>query len=203
MNSFSSVTSPFGYWSFYLQGNQFVLKPIPTTGSVRVWFYQRPNNLILTSSAAQITSIAGNVLTVTSVPSSITTSVTCDIISDQPHFNTLLQDFLPTATSSTSITFSSVPSTVLVNNWVSPSGQSPIIQLPVEFKPLLIQRVVVKYYEIQGYLDKMGAAQKKLEMIEKDLFELINPRVSESPKRIVPDSNIIGGYRRWRAWRAT
>ena len=49
----------------------------------------------------------------------------------------------------------------------------------------------------------MASAEAKLKEMEKDLFELINPRVSSEPKRIVPDSNVVGGYRRWRAWRAT
>lgn len=201
---FSTDHSPTGFWTFYMKGNQCVVLPIPTTGSVRLWYYIRPNQLIPTTSAAQITAIAGAVLTVTAVPTTITTMRAVDIIQDQPHFNTLLMDSIPTNTTATQITLpSAVPSTVSVGDWVCPALQTCVPQIPVEFRPLLIQRVYVKYLEVQGYLDKMKASQAKLEAMEKDLFQLINPRVSEEPKRIVPDSNIIGGYRRWRAWRAS
>lgn len=202
-DQFSTLSSPTGYYSFYLKGNSVVILPAPSGGVIRLWYYRIPNQMIVTTSAAQITAINSNVLTCTSVPSGITTSVACDIIQDQPHFNTLDMDATPTAVTSTTITFTSVPSTVSVGDWVAPAGQTPVPQIPVEFRPLLIQRVAVKYYEIQGYMEKMKAAQMKLEAMEKDLFMLINPRVVEEPKNIVADYNLIGGYRRSSTWLAT
>lgn len=202
---FSTVTSPSGYFQYYLRGNQLVLIPNPTTGVIRLWHYQRPNTLIVPSAAAQITAIDTNtnIVTCSSIPSTFATSTPLDLIRDQAGFDCLAIDQTPTAVSGSDVTFSSLPTGLAVGDWIALAGQTPVPQIPVEFRPLLIQRVVVKYNEIQGYMDKMKASEAKLEQMEKDCFEAINPRVKEDPKRIVPDSGLIGGYRRWRAWRAT
>lgn len=202
---FSTVTSPSGYYQYTLIGNQFSVSPNPTTGVIRQWFYCRPNNLVKVTQAAQITAIDPVTFTLTfsSVPSTFQSTLPYDIIKDQPFFDWLSQDLVAVNITTTTAQFSSLPSNVVVGDWLALAGQTPVPQIPVEARPLLAQRVVVKYNEIQGYLDKMKAAQKKLDDMEKDLFDVLQPRVAEEPKRIVPDSNLIGGYRRWRAWRAT
>lgn len=200
---FSTITSSTGYYAFYIQGNNIVVLPNPTSGTVRLWYYVRPSTLIATSAASQVTVIASNVLTFASLPSTITTSTPCDLVKDQPFFDIQGMDLTPTVVTSTQLTFSAVPSALVVGDWVALAGQTPVPQIPVEFRPLLSQRVVVKYYEAQGYLGKKKAAQEKYTEMEKDLMGIINPRVVEAVKTIVPDGSLIGGYRRWRAWRAT
>jgi hypothetical protein len=70
-------------------------------------------------------------------------------------------------------------------------------QVPVEFQQLLAQRVVVKIYELQGYLDKMKAAQAKLEEMEMALTALITPRMQAAPKVINPS---WGGRKPGSSW---
>lgn len=200
---FATNESPSGFYSFFFMGSSINLQPNPTSGYVRIWYYERPNTMVLTSQAAQVTVIAGNVLTFDTIPTTITTGTACDFIQDQPHFNSLGIDQTPTVVTSSQLTFSDVPDDLAVGDWVSLAGQTPVPQIPVEFRPLLVQRVVVKYNEIQGYLDKMKASQTKLEAMEKDLLQLINPRASGAPKRVVPNQNLTGGTWQWRAWRAT
>lgn len=202
-DQFSTNASPNGVYSFYLKANQVVILPIPTTGSIRLWYYQRPNELVPTDECSQISAISSGTLTVDqTATTSITTATPCDLIKDQPFFDSLATEITPSSVGATSIVFSSsdVPTTLSVGDWVALAGKTPVPQIPVEFRPLLVQRVVVKYYEIQGYLDKMKAAQKKLEDMEKDTFMLINPRVVEEPKTISPSCDLIGGYSNWRRW---
>lgn len=200
---FSTITSPSGYYSFYIEGNSVVIQPNPTSGSIRMWYYTRPNNLVATTSAAQITAINSNVLTFSTIPTTITTSTPCDIIKDQPGFDLLDSDDTPTAVTSTTITFTSVPSTVSVGDWVSLAGQTPVPQIPVEFRPLLALRVAVSNFMTQGYTDKMVKAQAKLEEMERALFGMIQPRVVEEPKRLVPDGMVFGGVKRAKILTAT
>jgi hypothetical protein len=207
---FSSVSSPTGYWGYYLQANQIVIRPANVSGLIRQWIMMRPNTMVLPSAAAQVTAVdlTTNKLSFASIPTTFQSAIQYDCIMDQPHFGWNFVDQTGTV-NGLDITFASLPlaadgtSAVQVGDWLALAGQTPIPQVIVEFRPLLVQRVVVKYYEIQGYLEKMKAAQEKLKEMEKAVFELINPRVADEPKRIVPDSNVIGGYRRWRAWRAT
>lgn len=196
-DQFSTVTSPNGNYSFIPLDDQIKILPNPGTGSVRLWHYRAANQMVVTSEAAQITSIAGAILTFASVPSTITTATNCDIVKDQPQFGWLDIDLMPVNVTTTTIEFSSVPTTVAVGDWVALAGQTPVPQCPKEFRTLLVQRTVVKYYEAQGYFDKMKAAQKKLEDLEEEVMNLINPRVAEKPKRIISPFG-VGGMR-WRA----
>lgn len=202
---FATNQSPTGFYSFFLLANGINVQPAPTTGYVRIWYYVRPNKMVVTTEAAQITVINTGTSTVTfdTIPTSITTATPCDFVKDQPQFNVLSFDETPTVVSSTQLTFTELPDDLAVGDWVALAGQTPVPQIPVEFRPLLVQRVVVKYNEIQGYLDKMKASQMKLDSMEKDLLQMINPRVSGAPKRIIPNQNLSGVSWQWRAWRAT
>ncbi len=207
---FGTDTSPTGYWGYYLQANQFCVRPVPTAGVVRQFVMVRPNLLVATTAAAQVTAVdlGTNTLSFSSLPTTFVTGTVFDSVKDQPHFGWNFIDKVGTV-SGTDVSFSALPtkpdgsSEVAVGDWLALAGQTPVPQVIVEMRPLLVQRVVVKYYEIQGYKDKFKIASEKLKEMEKDVFELINPRVADEPKRIVPDGNIIGGFRRWRAWRAT
>lgn len=197
-DQFSTVTSPTGGYAFMLVGNSVQILPNPVAGVVRLWHYRAPNQLVQTSEAAQITAIAGNVLTFSTIPSTITTSSPCDLIKDQPGFEWLGIDLTPVNVTATTIEFASVPATTAVGDWVALAGQTPVPQIPKEFRTLLVQRTTIKYYEAQGYFDKMKVAQNKLEELEKEVMDLINPRVAEVPKRIVSPFGVIGKSRRWR-----
>lgn len=89
------------------------------------------------------------------------------------------------------MTLENAVSGLSVGDWLALEGQTPIPQIPVEFRPLLEQRVVVKLYELQGFLEKMKIAQKKLEELERSTFTLITPRVKSSTKVIHP---VNGGF---------
>lgn len=207
----STETSPTGDLSYLLIGNQIKIYPIQTSGTVRIWYLRRPNTMVVTSSCAQVTGVSATTLTfaASTIPSTFSVTTLMDCIQDQPHFDWRFTDYTPSSVTATTVVFSSLPTDqngaalIQVGDWLALAGTTPVPQIPVEFFPLLVQRTVVKYYEIQGYKDKVAMAQKKLDDMERDVFELINPRVSSEPKRIIQNSNIIGGFRRWRAWSAT
>lgn len=174
----------------FMKGNYVQILPIPNIGVARLWYYKRPSALIATSQAARITAINGAVLTVSSVPSNITNGDEIDVCGDQPPFNVLGERTI-TGIAGTDITLSSAVTDVEIGDWIALRDQTPIPQIPVEFRPLLEQRVVSKVYELQGYLDKMSASDKKLEALEKDTFNLITPRIKSQTKVINP---INGGF---------
>lgn len=197
---FSTSAPVNGSYSFYIKGN-YIIIPGTISGSIRLWYYTRPNSLVAAAAGCQITAIAANILTFTTIPATITTLSPCDLIKDQPGFDGLSLDVTPTGVTATTITFNAgdVPATLAVGDWVTLAGQTVVPQIPVEFSPLLVQRVVVKYYEIQGYLDKMKAGEEKLKEMSSDVLAIINPRVAEAPKRIVASMDLIGGSSaRWR-----
>jgi hypothetical protein len=57
--------------------------------------------------------------------------------------------------------------------------------------------VVCQAYEAQGYLEKLGAAQKKLKELEDATFALITPRVKSRTKVInAVNGGFLSGTRR-------
>jgi hypothetical protein len=177
-------------YGYYIRGNTIKVLPSDFSGGLRVWFLRRPNALVATSACGSITAIASNVITVSSLPTTFVVGTTVDLCQDQPTFNVLSSPTI-TAISGTDVTLSAVPDDLAVFDWLCLQNQTPVPQVPVEFRPILEQRVAVKIYELQGYLDKMKAAESVLAKMEKDMFTLISPRVKSQTKLINPQN---GGF---------
>lgn len=187
--STSSPTST--SYGFFLRGNYVQILPTPNIGTVRLWFFKRVSTLIATTAACQVVSIAGPIVTVASIPSTITVGGFVDSLGDQPPFNILGDNQEILAISGSDITLDDTVTDLAAGDWIALHNQTPVPQIPVEFRVLLAQRVVCKIYEIQGYLEKLKAAQAKLKEYEDDTFNLITPRVKSQTKVI---NAVNGGF---------
>lgn len=187
---FSTISPTSTSYGFFPRGNQIQILPTPSIGVARFWYIKRTSDLVLTSQCAQITSIASNVFTVSSVPSTLTVDDTIDLVGDQPPFN-ILGTRTITNIVGTDITLSSAVNDSAIGNWICLESQTCVPQIPVEYRILLTQRVICKIYELQGYLDKKREAEKALEKYEKATIRLITPRASSKTKVISP---VNGGF---------
>lgn len=198
----STTSAPNGGTSFYLYGNKLMVLNNPTSGYIRLWYFCRASALVPEASAAQVLSIAGNIVTVSATPSTFTTAKPMDFIKDQPGFDWLGLDSTPTLISGEDITFTSVPTDLAEGDWIALAGQTPVPQVPVEFRSLVSLRVAERWAASQGYSDKA----KLLEGRRKDMEEamsMISPRVEEEQKQIVPDGSFLANGRSARfGWRA-
>lgn len=181
-------------YGFFIRGNSVQILPVPTNGTVRLWFYHRPSALVATSAAAQVTAINGAIVTVSSLPSTMLVDTEVDALQDQPTFN-ILSERVIVDISGTDIELDEEVEGLEVGDWLALHEQTPIPQIPVEFRPLLEQMVVVKVYELQGYLDKMKAAQMKLSELEKDMTALITNRVKTKTKVVNSSTGGLVGSR--------
>jgi hypothetical protein len=177
-------------YSVFMKGNFIQILPMPTFGTVRVWYSKRTSDLILTSAASKINAINAAVVTVSSIPSTITNGMTVDACGDQPPFNILGTRTITNITG-TDITLDTAVDDLAVGDWLALEGQTPIPQIPVEYRVILAQRVVCKIYELQGYDSKMKLATMKLQEYEKDIMNLVTPRVKSQTKTI---NAIQGGF---------
>jgi hypothetical protein len=201
-----TLNPPTNTYAFYFRGNNIVTLPILPDGVLRVWYYVRPSNLVAQATCAQVTDfdLVANTVTVAAVPSGYSTGVVIDFTQDQPPFGLLSFDVALTNVVGSIFSVGSglVPSTIAIGDWICLAGTTPVPQLPLEFYPLLAQRVSVKILESQGYLTKMAAAQKKLMEMEKDVMSIINPRDEGNPKKITPSRSLVspGPGRRGGFW---
>ena len=187
---YSTISPTSTSYGFFMKGNYVQILPIPNIGVARLWYIKRMSDLVLKASCGNITAINSNVISVSSLPSTFLVGTALDAVGDQPPFNILGSPTI-TAINGTDVTVDSAPTGLSVGDWLCLQNQTCVPQIPVEFRLLLAQRVVCKIYELQGYLEKLAAAEKKLSAYEKDTFALITPRVSTKTKIINP---VNGGF---------
>lgn len=184
---------------FYLRGNEIVISPTPTNSSdtLRIHHYQRPSKVVLTTECAQVTSIDTNTnqVTVSSLPSTINSNSIVDIVRNKSGFECLEIDKSISGISGTTISFSSLPSRLVIGDWICLAGESPIAQIPVELHPVLTQAVVVKCLEAMGD-NKMKVAEEKLQMMKRNVFQMISPRVDGENKKIINNQSLLNHLRR-------
>lgn len=205
------VSTNFSPWynsrGFYFKNNKVYIYPDVSnysSFSLRIKYYRRPNNIVPTTECGRITAIdtGTNVVTLTRLPSTWTTATTFDIIQGRPPFDSLDDDATITAYDSNNktITLTTLPTDMIVGDWVAEANCSPIAQLPYEVFNILEQRAVVKVLE--GLGDTQGlkqAAEVYTDMIDK-FQKLITPRADGSPKRIRRSSVLFGGGRVRQNW---
>lgn len=182
---------------FYIQNNTLVLYPTPyqAVDILRMGYYMRPNSLVDPSVCGLITAIntTTSQVTVSVLPSTITTSTLIDFVKSNPGFECTAFDQTITNISSTTLTFSSLPNNLAVGDYVCPATQSCVVQVPVELQPLLFQYVVVRILSAQGDNTNLKAAVAELESLERAASILLSPRVSGNVKRVVN----ARGINRW------
>lgn len=183
----SPTSTSYGY--FFI-GNYVQILPKPIVGSCRLWFIKRTSDLVLISAAAQVTAVAGAVVSVSSVPSTMVVGADIDACGDQPPFNIFGTREITDVTG-TDITLDAEVEDLAIGDWLALEGQTPIPQIPVEFRLLLIWRVVELAWELQGGLEKAGYAKKRRMEYTQDTFGLITPRVASDTKVISP---VNGGF---------
>lgn len=180
---------------FYLRGNQVIMYPAPTVTQdlLRLSYSCRPNRLVDSTECGKILSINTSTNTViidTAAPSTFSVSQPLDFINAQPHFDWWAQDQTPLSFSTTTyandtIVFSSLPTGLAVGDYLCLTGESCIVQVPVELQPLLIQYVVVRVLSAQTDSQALKDAVSELTKLEENALLLIAPRVVGKPKRAV------------------
>lgn len=175
--------------SFYLRGNKVVLVGTPTAGTLRLYYYQRPNRVVATTAVGEITALntVTGVLTLSmAAPTTFTVGVTYDLVRGKSGFDTQAKDLTPTAVGASSITFAAanLPTGLAVGDYVCLAQETPIAQVPVELHPLLAERVTATVLHALGD-EKAGAAYKVAEDMEKRILKLLTQRTEGSSRYVV------------------
>jgi hypothetical protein len=191
-------TTDFG---FFLRDNKVWLLRSEnySSYSLRLYYYRRPSELVLPAACAPVTATGTTTFEAT-VPSTMTTGDTVDVVQVLPPFGTLKQDITATW-SGTTVTPSSYPTGLAVGDYMCPVRKSCVPQIPVEVWPVLVQAVVVKIQEILGDQGNLRRAQEKLEKVTEDASSLLSPRVVGEVKRIKNHDGFIHENAAWfRGW---
>jgi hypothetical protein len=197
----NSSAQTFGY---YFMNDQLVLVPAPTSDDwvLEVYYEQRCSNLVKLEAAARVTGIASNVVTVAEVPSGITDGVECDFVRGKGGHRVLAMDEAVTSvdTSARTLTFpaNTVPAGLVVGDYVTVAGQSPVLQIPDELHPIL-ETLVSKRgtYSLGDYEARRELSDDEKEEIKAALMQ-VEPRNRGEPKKFVGQGLLRGRARRGR-----
>lgn len=191
-------------WGFYLRNNKVILYLGSTTGSsssfqyLRLRYVRQPNQLVLSTACGEVVGIAGNVITVDSVPSTFSTSETYDLISNSPQmFDSLLDGGTITAidTMAKTITFTAgtVPDDLQIGDWVCLANQSPLPQIPATPGiDLLLQLSAAKCLEIHGDTQGFNVAMSQAADMKNYFISVITPRVDGNVIRLASPNSLYG-----------
>ena len=191
-------------WGFYFQNNKVRLYLGSMQGGsssyrfLRLRYIRQPSTLVESDACGEITNIAGNVITMSNVPTTFTTSATYDLISNSPQMFVSLGDDLTvtavtTGTNGTITLTDTPPDTLAVGDWVALAGQSPIPQIP--FNPgfqLLLQLSAAKCLEIHGDVQGFNVAMSQASDMKNYFISVITPRADANQIRLTTPNSLYG-----------
>lgn len=194
--------------SFYFRGDKICVVPQPVSSNslfLETWFFLRPSDLTSTSNAAQIQSQSGDMLTLNSVPPTITVGSLIDVVKGLQGNSTVVYDCPVTNIAGNTITLSTgcltvpvLPSPVpaiVAGDWVSPALTTPVLQVPDEGFQFLVYRTACRVLEAVGDFDGKRSLMEQLPQLEKD-FELIcAPRIENEGLKVIQRNGLLRGSR--------
>lgn len=176
--------------AFYLRGDSIVLSPTPssTSNTLRVYYSSAPGALVETTACAVISAIntSTNVISVTTIPSTWVTGNSFDLIQATGSHSPLSIDNVSTSVSGTDITLPSLPTGLAVGDYVCLAGESCLIQLPNDVRPILATLVAAEMLISMNQPNGEKLLAKGMARLVQSL-KLITPRVSGEVEVILPD----------------
>lgn len=180
---------------FYLEASNIVFCPAPTQDAwIRFGIPVRPGNMVLPTTARQLASVTPsgpNAFAVTWTGALSFTSGLIDVIASGSPFEYLGLNITATGITTTAATLSYVQETAgnllyvpQVGDWITVSGQSPVVQLPSEAQQLLVQRGAEYCLRFLGYLEEAAAAKNLGDTMEQSLAPLLTPRTPGNPRKL-------------------
>lgn len=192
-----SGSSPRG---FMFQGNNCILVPAVTSGTLVVSYQQRTGELVLPTSAAVIDNrLNSTTLVVSNAPNTIASDVLCDVVGFQPNFKLKAMDLEVVAVSDNGGGFSSVvftdtlPTTFVAGDFLCLANETCVpAELPLECFDLLAQATAFQIASDTGS-ERLKTITLALERLEKQVALVLSPR-DDGGARVIVNRSRIG---RW------
>lgn len=171
---------------FSMRGSKIILHPTPSNSdhSLRVYFYSRPSKLVKITDGAKVSAISGLVVTVETNTKIVLGSV-CDFVSKVSGADKLSEEAQVTAISGTQITFDEIPADLAVGDFVAIEKETQVIPIPEDFIPYLVALTARRVMESQNDSAAFKMLDSRVEAIERDIKNILQPRVEGETKKIV------------------
>jgi hypothetical protein len=185
LNLVSSQRSRYGY---RIENTEIVVQnPAGINNrTLRVWYHWRPSHLCKVEDAALISAIdtATNIVTVSNMPADWVGVGTkyCDLVQATPQFDTLSENQLVTVGSNTLTFPSTLPTALVVGDYVTAYDTTPVPQIPLECTEMLVHATVMTIAGAMGFADSLKIATERYQEAMYDCLQVLSPRVSGQAK---------------------
>lgn len=196
------TSGAFGALALYsFLGNQIFLSPAPSAAGnfLRVWYPQRPNQLVASTATAGVTgtSVVGGNFRVSfsgTAPATFLTALAYECVHSNPGFEVVTLG-TANAVASTYVQFpGAVPAGINAGDYLCLEDTAPVVtNLPADLAPLLCQWVALKLIEYRGDGEQLKRAQSTFQSTLQRSLEFLGKRDQLSHRKIVPARN----RRRW------
>jgi hypothetical protein len=185
--------------TFYIQNNELVLSSQPQIQGyfLRMFFYIRPNKLVINDRATIVSTITDNGSTVdigfANTPKHFSSSLLYDIVGVKSPNKIKLYDLVPVSVNLNTGTITFNKSSLLdyngnlaveLGDYISQAEETIVPNIPTELHPIIAQRVAIACLEAMGDEQNKQSAERKLMSMEKAALRMITNRVEGSPKKI-------------------
>lgn len=196
---------------FYFEGDNLVLVPPGSAGTLKLSFFFRPGQLVKAASYRQVTAVdtGTNTITVDStVPTAWTTATLFDVHSKESGAENRVFDYGASGVSGTTITFDSaidgsVDATrgIQVGDYVVEAENAAVPSIPRDAHPALAQAAACRLLESDGDSEMLKAARQTLGRQLENFGHLFETRVDGKPPTIVNRKSLLFAQRRGGGWR--
>jgi len=176
-------------YTYYVKNDSIIVTSTAgITGSLRMYFYMTPSELVEDKFGAVIQSInttTGEIV-VDKIPSTFTNGASYDFTKNKSPNIILNYDKVAAINTATKvITFNTtdIPSNLVVGDYITLAGESIVPHLPRELHPILAQRAAIHCLHALGD-DRVQMAEAKLVQMERNVIDLIDNRVETSTQKI-------------------
>lgn len=201
--------------AFYIENNFIVpvSANIQTGQFLRMYFYLRPNALVLNNRGGTISSISDGVegiipvkvVSFSTLPKHFSTAIKYDITAAASPNKVVRWDLSPVAVNTTLKTVSfpiDSLTDVIVGDYLTQAEETIVPNVPTEYHPIIAQRVAIMCLEAMGDEQNKQSAERKLARMETDVLSVITSRVEGAPKKIKNRHGTINQglgklFRRW------
>jgi hypothetical protein len=177
---------------FYIQNDEIVLIPdTPTnvTGSLRLLYYIRPNELVLENRVGLITAIdtVNKIITVDELPVAFTVTASYDLLKSKSPFihHSIDQTVSAINTATNTITMvSDLPDNLAVGDYICLAEECFIPQIPLELHNVLAERVVARIMAALGDVQALQTSNAKIAEMEQKAGMLIDNRTEGAVMKV-------------------
>jgi hypothetical protein len=182
---------------YMIQGDKVVLLPTPASAGYNIQFFYElaPSALVPVTSAGQISAIdtGTGIVTISASVAGFITAQTMDLVDGKAGCTVKSEDIVNSSVAGTAITFTAadLPSDLAVGDWVTASGETPVVQLPNELTQSLVQAVICRVLEALSDYEGLQAAKASLKEKMNAAEKLLTPRVQSQVPVVINRNGLL------------